>query len=232
MKTRIDTVLLGKVKAYGPRNEPSAYRKEPVEDTIAINELGLVGNEVADLTVHGGVDKAIMHYAFDHYADWTKEQPQHTEALSAPGAFGENLSSLSMTEDQVCIGDKYRLGSATVEVSQGRQPCWKLGYRFRDINMVREVIKTARSGWYYRVLEEGDVTPGDSIELLERNYPEWTVKRTLTLLLATKFGKRIFGIPLTKKSTRQALHDLSRVQPLSESWRKRTKELIKLTDGK
>ncbi|MEM8844193.1 MAG: MOSC domain-containing protein [Pseudomonadota bacterium] len=226
MNTTIDTLLIGKISTYGPNKEPSAYIKQPTNETIQINKLGLIGNEVADLKVHGGRDKAIMHYAFDHYAKWKKEQPQHSSMLESPGAFGENLSSLSFTEENICIGDQFRLGTAIVEVSQGRQPCWKLGHRFNDQNMVQEVIKKARGGWYYRVIEEGEVTQGARIELIERDYPEWTVKRVFTLLIGTKYSNDLFGVLYRNRMNQKSLRELKKVDPLAESWKGRLNHLL------
>ncbi len=138
--------------------------------------LGLVGDEQADLTVHGGTDKAIHHYPHDHYPAWAAELNGHP-LLTARGAFGENITTDGLTEDQVCIGDRLRLGQALVEVSQGRQPCWKIDHRFERKGVTARVIESGRCGWYYRVLEPGPVGEGDTVELVERPHPRWTVAR-------------------------------------------------------
>ncbi len=130
-----------------------------------------------------------------------------------PGAFGENLSTHGITENHVCIGDRFKLGSAVVEVSQGRQPCWKLGHHFADQNMLREVIETGRCGWYYRVIEVGNVQAGDSIVLLSRPNPDWTITKVFKLLIAGEMYN-------------DALRKLSEVSQLSKHWRVRAQKLL------
>lgn len=125
---------------------------------------------------HGGPEKAVHHYPFDHYAKWKSEIGSHA-LLDRPGAFGENVSTTGLTEADVAIGDIFRLGHALVHVSQGRQPCWKLNERFADIRMARRVQVSGRTGWYYRVLEEGIVSPDDSLKLVERTNEYWTIHR-------------------------------------------------------
>ena len=97
--------------------------------------------------------------------------------LTAPGAFGENVSTRGLTEADVAVGDIFRLGEALVQVSQGRQPCWKLSRRFGVQDMARRVQETGRTGWYYRVLQPGLVATGDALERIDRVAPEWTLQR-------------------------------------------------------
>ena len=97
--------------------------------------------------------------------------------LTNPGAFGENIATSGLTENEAVIGDVFRLGNAVVEISQGRQPCWKLNERFSEKTMARKVQETGRTGWYYRVLEAGTVSPGDRLSLLVRHSPNWTIAR-------------------------------------------------------
>ena len=104
--------------------------------------------------------------------------------LEAAGAFGENLSSLGLTEADVCLGDRLALGSAVVEVSQLRQPCWKLSDRFGLRDMARRVQDSGRTGWYYRVLQPGQLAAGDALTLLERPHPQWTLSRVQQVLYA------------------------------------------------
>ena len=183
MKTFVDQVRVGQAQLFGPKGEASAYRKRQVTGTLAVGLLGLEGDEQADKKLHGGVDKALLHYAYDHYADWLQELPELAQHFSAPGAFGENISSRGLTEATVCIGDRFRLGTSLVEVSQGRRPCWKLGHHFGTPDIVRDVVRTRRGGWYYRVIGTGQVKAGDAIELLDRPCPEWPVIRVLGLLI-------------------------------------------------
>jgi MOSC domain-containing protein YiiM len=205
MTVTIRSVLAGRVVPFGPRGEPSGFRKTAVAGPVSVGALGLAGDEQADQEHHGGRDKAILHYAFDHYALWREERPELAAQLARPGAFGENISTCGLTENEVCIGDRYRLGSATVEVSQGRQPCWKLGHRFREPAMVGAVVLSGRGGWYYRVVEPGEVAAGDALELLERPWPEWPVAR-------------VFGLIVGPDRDPEALEALSTLVPLGSSW--------------
>jgi len=183
IKSTVLGVLTGRVGAFGPKGEPSGFRKDRRRGAVAVGPLGLEGDEQGDLVHHGGREKAIHHYPFDHYATWAGERPAMAGALEAIGAFGENIATRGLTEADVCVGDRFRLGTALVEVSQGRQPCWKLGHRFGDPALVARVVKSGRSGWYYRVIEPGKVAEGDTIELVERPWPAWPVARVFRLLI-------------------------------------------------
>ena len=210
MTANVTSVLVGRVAPFGPKGEPSGFRKSEVTGPVSIGRLGLNGDEQADRKHHGGPDKAILNYAFDHYARWRDERQQLASQLAGPGAFGENISTCGLTEDDVCIGDRFRLGSATVEVSQGRQPCWKLGHRFGEPAIVQAVIRTGRCGWYYRVLRAGEVAAGDALELVERPHAEWTV--------ATAFGLIVRG-----DRDLEALQALAELPSLSSSWREKAR---------
>lgn len=173
----LQSVLTGRTRPYGPA--VSAIDKRPLAGKVRIDVLGLAGDEQGDPTVHGGVDKAVHHYAFDHYAAWRAELTPPRAVLAAPGAFGENFSTRGMTEAQVCVGDVYAIGDALLQVSQARQPCWKLDVRFDEPGMARKVQDSGRTGWYYRVLRAGDVAAGDALRLVERPCPDWTLARLL-----------------------------------------------------
>ena len=135
--------------------------------------------------------------------------------MNTPGAFGENISTDGLTESEACIGDRYRLGSALVEISQGRQPCWKLGHRFGITTVPATVVATRRSGWYYRVIEEGTVAAGDTLDLVERPLPEWSVARAFHLLIGGA-GKR----------EPEALRALANMDALATTWRARAAKLL------
>lgn len=208
------SVLTGKVAPFRAADEPSAIAKQAVAGPVAVGWHGLAGDEQADRVHHGGADKAIHHYPADHYPFWQNELTDHP-LLASAGAFGENISTQGLIEDAVCIGDRFRLGTALVEVSQGRQPCWKLEHRFGRTGIVGAVIRTRRAGWYYRVVETGLVAAGDSLELLERPLPQWTTSRCIDLLLGGA-GKR----------EQQALRDLATLDVLADPWRIRAAELL------
>ncbi len=215
MQIAIGPVMLGRAVPFRGQ-ERSAIAKSPAGGPVMAGPLGLAGDEQADLSVHGGVDKAIHHYPHDHYPAWSQELGAHP-LLAAPGGFGENVTTTGLTEDQVCIGDRFRLGTALVEVSQGRQPCWKIDHRFQLKGVTARVIETGRSGWYYRVLEPGQVAAGDTLELADRPHPEWTVARVFRLLIGGGH-----------KAEPDALPTLAALPPLATSWQARAHKLAGL----
>jgi MOSC domain-containing protein YiiM len=175
------TVLAGKAAPIDQRGRLSAIAKAPIPGPWRVTQTGLAGDEQADLKNHGGLEKAVHQYPFDHYRDWSGDIGPHP-LLAAPGAFGENLSTTTWTERNVHIGDIVRFGSATLQVSQGRQPCWKLNARFdrRDMSMLTQTL--GRTGWYYRVLEEGEAGEHDTLQLIERKQESWPLSRLTRLL--------------------------------------------------
>ncbi|CAO3358263.1 MOSC domain-containing protein [Azospirillum palustre] len=204
--TMLNAVLTGKAVPFGRPDTLSAIGKHPVDAAIAIGPAGLEGDEQADRRNHGGPDKAIHHYPFDHYAAWRGDLPAPCPLLESVGAFGENLSTLGLTEETVCVGDIFRIGTATVQVSQGRQPCWKLNHRFGVKDMARRVQSTGRTGWYYRVLEPGIVATGDGIALVERLLPDWPLARILRA-----FYHDTGDLP--------TLAGIAELEPLATGWR-------------
>ncbi len=194
--TRIDAVLTGLARPFTRPGSFSAIAKTPVKAAVAVTFEGLAGDEQGDRRVHGGPDKAIHHYPRDHYADWRSEIGAR-EVLAGPGAFGENISTQGLTEADICLGDRLRLGTALVEVTQSRQPCWKLNDRFGVADMARRVQDSGRTGWYYRVLAEGTVTAGDSLILVERRHGDWPLTRLTDLLYRRKLERTLIEQALT-----------------------------------
>ncbi|MFD1199720.1 MOSC domain-containing protein [Brucella gallinifaecis] len=176
MKTIVESLLAGKIAPLGERQAPSGIDKKPVTGPVRILREGLECDKQGDRKVHGGPEKAVHHYPRDHYADWLRDIGKNNQ-LNSPGAFGENISTTGLTEHNVAVGDRFRIGSALIEVSQGRQPCWKLNSRFNVADMAIRVQKTGRTGWYYRVLEEGTAAQDDTMLRVERLSPEWTLHR-------------------------------------------------------
>lgn len=174
-------VLTGRIAPLGEDGASSAIDKRPAPAPWRIGATGLEGDAQADRKYHGGPEKALHHYAFEHYADWAKEIGD-AQALEAAGAFGENLSTTGWTEANVCVGDIVRFGSALLQVSQGRQPCFKLNIRFHCPDMAARVQKTGRTGWYYRVLETGVAEEGDLLRLIDSPRPHWPLERLTRLL--------------------------------------------------
>ena len=138
--------------------------KSPVGGPIMLRRLNLDGDRQSDLNVHGGKNKAVYAYPSEHYQYWREQLP---EADLIWGNFGENLTTEGLREQDACIGDLYRIGAATVKVTQPRMPCFKLGIRFGREDMVKRFLASGRSGIYFAVIEEGAVNAGDVIEKIE-----------------------------------------------------------------
>ena len=195
---------VGQVRPLGAGGACSGIDKQLVRAAY-VSANGLQGDQQADTRHHGGPDKALHHYAAEHYARWRQWLPARAGRFE-PGGFGENLSTLGMTEDTVCLGDVYRLGGATLQVSQGRQPCWKLELRFDVPAMAKRVQDSGLTGWYYRVLEPGTITTQDHFSLLERPCPEWTVSRLQQVLYRDCLNLDAIAV-------------LKELDVLSQSWR-------------
>jgi MOSC domain-containing protein YiiM len=153
--------------------------KDPVPGPVAVRQLNLDGDAQADLSVHGGPDKAVYAYPSEHYANW---QALLGRDLS-PGAFGENLTTEGLVEDQVHIGDEFRVGTARLVVTQPRMPCYKLGLRFGDVGMVKTFLKVGRPGIYFKVVDEGVVAPGDPVERVAEGANRVSLIEMLRLML-------------------------------------------------
>lgn len=200
----------------------SAIDKRAVDHAIALARLGFAGDEQADTKIHGGPDKAVHVYAWQHYSYWRSRLPHRSAAMKA-GAFGENLSVAGMQESDVCIGDQWAIGTAILEVSQGRQPCWKLNARFGTPDMAQRVQNSLKAGWYCRVLQSGIVSPCDEIFLVHRPHPQWHLEKLLALIRdriispATLAG--VLELPLTDSWRRLFTRRL--VSGAAESWETR-----------
>lgn len=177
----IRAVHAGRVAPLGPDGVPSGFFKQPVMGRVAVGELGLTGDEQADKSVHGGPDKAVYAYPTEGYAAWIDDFPARRRTL-VPGGMGENLATAGLSEDDVHIGDVLRVGTATLQVTQPRQPCFKLALYHREPKMVRRMTETARCGWYLRVLEPGALGAGDRIQTIERHEKTWSVRHFAALI--------------------------------------------------
>jgi len=140
--------------------------KEPLAGRVMLRTLNLDGDRQADLTVHGGPEKAVYAYPAEHYDFWKRELPD----MELPwGMFGENFTTEGMSETEIHVGDKFRVGSAELMATQPRMPCYKLGIRFGRTDIIKRFLMSERSGIYFSVLKEGEVGAGDEFELLEKN---------------------------------------------------------------
>ncbi len=201
---RIASVQIGKVTCEGS-SQPwtTAFYKHPVDDSVKVTVLGIVGDEVADTKNHGGIDKAVLCYPAEHYTEWSKHYPQMANQF---GGFGENLTIEGADEESVCLGDRYQIGSVELEVSQPRQPCWKISRRWELKTLLKEVTQTGRTGWYLRVAREGTLRANDEVVLIKRPYPEWSIRRANDLL----FGR---------ESNHSATIELMSIPTLAVAWK-------------
>ena len=184
MKHCVEAVCTGTARPFNGA-ELSAITKRPREGAVQVLIEGLAPDEQADRSVHGGPEMALHLYPLDHHPWWRGEIGDHP-ALDEPGGFGSNLAVTGLTEEHVHIGDRFRLGSALIEISQPRQPCWKIEHRFGQKGMVAQIVQTGRCGWYFRVLETGEVAAGDSLERVALGAADWSVARVFRALVAGK----------------------------------------------
>jgi len=178
--------------------------KKPVTGRVGVTKLNVNGDQQSDLTVHGGVDKAVYVYPSEHYEFWRKELPGVDLSW---GMFGENFTTEGSLDDQtVFIGDRFRVGSAEFVVTQPRMPCFKLGIRFGNPDIIKRFLHSGRAGFYLRVLQEGEIGTGDSIELLARD------ERGITVA-------EIVNLYSTDAANQDVLRRASELSTLPESWR-------------
>jgi len=204
------SIQIGTPQDYGfegaldPHDQPwkTGFFKTPIDGPVFVSATNLAGDGQADLKNHGGIDKAVLAYSADHYPRWRDE-------LRLPGmpfgAFGENLTIAGLNEELVCIRDIFRVGTVTFEVSQPRQPCWKLARRWRRHELTGLVVRNGHSGWYLRVLEEGWIEARMPVELIGRPNPAWSIARANEIL-----HHRRTDLPLTLA--------LAEVPGLANSW--------------
>jgi MOSC domain-containing protein YiiM len=217
----LSSLQVGLPQQFGTADAPHPHdrlwttgiHKQPVTGPIDLGPTGLVGDGVADLVHHGGSDKAINAYPADHYPTWQAElgRPDF-----GPGAFGENFTIAGLVEGDLAIGDRFRVGdSVVIEVSQPREPCWKLARRWRMKDLAVRVIATGRSGWYFRVITPGVVAAGMPLTRIARGSSEWTI----TAANAVMHGRPV---------DRAAAGRLATVPGLATSW---VEALTKMAQG-
>lgn len=214
----LSSIQIGQPQRYEPvegelsnKGWTTAFFKTPVEGSVAVARLGLEGDQVAETRVHGGPDKAVCVYSADHFPHW---RAYLDEPTLGPAAFGENFTISGLTEEAVCLGDRWRIGTTEFEVSQPRQPCWKLARRWKTKDLTLRVQRTGYSGWYLRVVTEGTVTPRDELIVTGNPLPEWTIQRA---------NKVMYDLANDRKATAE----LAAVEPLAGSWKR---QLIKRLD--
>ena len=184
--------------------------KAPVSGRVRVTRLNVQGDRQSDLSVHGGVDKAVYAYPSEHYAFWRNELPD----LDFPwGAFGENLTTEGLLEDKVHIGDRFRAGSAEFTVTQPRMPCFKLALRFNRPDMVKRFLRSGRTGFYLAVIQEGDLGAGDSLDLVAEDASHVTVAD-------------VAGLYAADSANQDLLRRASELSALPESWREYFRERL------
>ncbi len=192
----------------------TGFYKQPVAGPVRLTRDGLVGDQVADKRHHGGPDKAVLAYAVSHYELWREELPaMGFDALPVdfgPGALAENLTVAGLTERDVCIGDTWQVGSEVrLQVSQPRQPCWKINRRWRVKTFTKRVAQTGRTGWYLRVLQAGEIHPGDELRLIERPNLSWSVARANDVLMGRELDQyaamELLALPELAPAWKQSL---------------------------
>jgi len=177
--------------------------KEPIQGRVMMHTLNLDGDQQADLTVHGGVSKAVYAYPSEHYNYWRSELPGMDLSW---GMFGENFTTEGFLEDAVYIGDRFRIGETEVMVTEPRMPCYKLGIKFGRADIIKRFLASCRTGFYFGVMREGMVGAGDDVELIEREQQEISVADVTRLYAFDKDDV---------KSLRRAIQ----VEALPESWK-------------
>jgi MOSC domain-containing protein YiiM len=190
--------------------------KEPVTGSVTVRRNNLDGDRQADLTVHGGPNKAVYGYASEHYPYWRKQLPK----MELPwGVFGENLTTEGVSEDSLHIGDVVRVGSAVLRVVQPRQPCYKLQIRFGRDDIIQRFLVSGRSGFYFSIVEEGEVEAGSPIEVVSRDENQVTVADIHRLYLGIEPNpellRRALRVPALPEGLRGSL--LRRGDPSSDS---------------
>jgi MOSC domain-containing protein YiiM len=177
--------------------------KQPVSGRVALRTMNLEGDRQADLTVHGGPYKAVYANPSEHYAYWRAEFP----GMNLPwGVFGENFTTEGLSEDDLHVGDRFRIGSASVMVRQPRMPCYKLPIRFQRDDIIERFLISGRSGFYFSVEQEGDVGEGDTIELLSQDEEGITIAEMNRVYVREKYNRALLRKAIATKA-------------LPESWR-------------
>lgn len=187
MTWTIEAVCTGTARPFNGA-ELSAFAKRPRAGPVQVLQDGLAPDEQADKRHHGGPEMALHLYPLDHHDFWRGAIGAH-ELLDQPGAFGSNLAVRGIDEGGVHIGDRFRLGSAEVEISQPRKPCWKIEHAFGQKGMVARIVETARCGWYFRVIAPGYVAAGDIFERTALGHTGWSVARAFAAIHAGKASR-------------------------------------------
>jgi MOSC domain-containing protein YiiM len=208
-------VSLPRLVEYNGEPVATGIFKEPVPGPLMLRTLNLDGDRQADLSVHGGVTKAVYAYPSEHYEFWKTELPE----MDLPwGMFGENFTIAGLFEDSVNVGDKFRIGEAELMVTEPRLPCYKLGIKFGRVDIIKRFLKSRRTGFYFAVVKEGMVKAGDEIELLSRDANNITIADIV----------RVYAF---EKDDLETMRRVVKLQALSESWREYFRKRVEKPGG-
>ena len=189
--------------------------KEPVQGPVKLRRLNLDGDRQADLTVHGGISKAVYGYPVEHYEFWKRELPE----MELPyGMFGENFTTEGLLEETLNVGDRFRVGETELMVTEPRMPCYKLGIKFGRTDIIRRFLQSRRTGFYFAVVKEGEVQAGDEFELLSRDANAITIA-DITRLYAFE------------KDDVETLRRVVKLDALSQSWRQYFEKQLRNRQG-
>lgn len=213
-EAKILSVQTGRVAPLGPDGVPSGFVKLPRRDRLAVAPLGLDGDEIADLSVHGGPDKAVYAYAVSRYPVWAVKFPGLAESFRG-GAMGENLTITDMIESDLCVGDVHAIGTALLQACQPRQPCFKFALRHGNNLLPKAMVKSGFSGWYYRVVRPGMLGAGDAVILEERPHPDFAFSRLVEIIYHGE-------------ATRDELTQMTQMKGLAWQWRARARERLSI----
>ncbi len=202
---RIYGIYVGKPSKRWPGKPSTAIVKSKDRGPLYLDGNGLSGDQQADLKVHGGPEKALHQYPMQHYEYWRSLYPG-ADVFREPGSLGENLSVPGPDEQTVYIGDVFRIGNALLQVSQGRTPCWKLNLHAGLQELAAKFVRTGRTGWYYRVIESGEISSGDELLLLDRPNPSFSVRR-------------VTQARMSSRTPPQEARAIAHIQGLSPNWR-------------
>ena len=203
MKILSLNVGLPRLVEYNGEPVATGIFKEPVSEPLMLRTLNLDGDRQADLSVHGGVYKAVYGYPSEHYEFWKTELP----GTDLPyGMFGENFTTEGLFEDAINVGDRFRIGEAELIATQPRLPCYKLGIKFGRPDIIKRFLRSRRTGFYFAVAKEGTVAAGDEIELLSRDSNDVTIAEIV----------RLFAF---EKNDVESMRRAMKVAALPESWR-------------
>jgi len=221
MKVLSVNVGLPKKVLFNGQTITTAIFKVPIRGPIALRKINLDGDKQADLTVHGGVDKAVYSYPAEHYGYWSKLFPN---ADIVWGMFGENLTTEGLIEDTVNIGDQFQIGSAKIVTTQPRMPCFKLGVRFGSMEIIRKFLASGRPGIYFGVLKEGEVQTGDRIEITKRDKNNVTVGDIIRLYVAKDHVENTENIETMRRAIK--------ISALPEVWKCQFRQNIEQLESK